>query len=74
MLIEIYTKTGCPACQKAKQLLESKGLSFQEWELGRNITRDELKSRFPTATHVPIVMVDNRQYSLDNLPQMLLEA
>jgi glutaredoxin 3 len=28
--IEIYTKTFCPYCWRAKQLLESKGLKFEE--------------------------------------------
>jgi glutaredoxin 3 len=28
--IEIYTKTFCPYCWRAKQLLESKGLQFEE--------------------------------------------
>jgi glutaredoxin 3 len=28
--IEIYTKTFCPYCWRAKELLESKGLQFEE--------------------------------------------
>jgi glutaredoxin 3 len=28
--IEIYTKTFCPYCWRAKQLLETKGLQFEE--------------------------------------------
>jgi glutaredoxin 3 len=29
-VIEIYTKTFCPYCWRAKTLLESKGVAFQE--------------------------------------------
>jgi len=29
-LVEIYTKTFCPYCWRAKMLLESKGVAFQE--------------------------------------------
>jgi glutaredoxin 3 len=29
-VIEIYTKTFCPYCWRAKSLLESKGVSFKE--------------------------------------------
>ena len=36
--IEIYTKEWCPYCAKAKALLKSKGLSYQEV----NVTSDEV--------------------------------
>lgn len=29
-VVEIYTKTFCPYCWRAKSLLESKGIEFQE--------------------------------------------
>jgi glutaredoxin 3 len=30
LVVEIYTKTFCPYCWRAKMLLESKGVAFQE--------------------------------------------
>ena len=30
MVVEIYTKTFCPYCWRAKMLLEAKGVAFQE--------------------------------------------
>jgi glutaredoxin len=35
--VEIYTKEWCPYCAKAKALLKSKGLSYQELD----VTTDE---------------------------------
>ena len=29
-IVEIYTKTFCPYCWRAKQLLEAKGVAYQE--------------------------------------------
>ena len=30
-IVKIYTKTHCPACDLAKQILSKKGVSFQEY-------------------------------------------
>lgn len=34
MNIIIYSKAQCPNCMSAKQLLNSKGLSYQEFDVG----------------------------------------
>ena len=34
--IEIYTKSYCPYCTRAKALLESKGVSFDEYEVSND--------------------------------------
>lgn len=73
MIIELYTKPGCPACQRTKQILENMGYSYIEYEMGRNITRDELKARFPDATHVPIIIVDQQKIKSADEMKLLLE-
>lgn len=73
MLIEIYTKQDCPGCQRTKQILKTYGYNYTEYELGKNISREELKARFPTAKHVPIIIVDNNEVAVNDL-QLLLEA
>ena len=40
--VKIYTKTTCPACVLAKQILEQKGAPFQEFNMDDK--PDELKS------------------------------
>ena len=31
--VEVYTKWGCPYCARAKQLLDSKGVSYEEFDV-----------------------------------------
>ena len=72
MLIEIFTRPDCPACQRTKTLLKNSGYNYTEWELGRNITREDLLLRFPYAKFVPIIIVDNEMRDNAGL-QLLLE-
>lgn len=59
--IEIYTSFLCGYCYRAKKLLESKGVEFQEIDVmvgpGR---RSEMKERSGGRTSVPQVFVDGR--------------
>lgn len=73
MLIEIYTKPNCPACFKTKKFLAEYHLPYKEFVLGENITRDEVKAKFPTAKYVPIVIVDGVERDVVSM-QLLLEG
>ncbi|MGH6886398.1 MAG: glutaredoxin 3 [Geminicoccales bacterium] len=59
--IQIYTSFLCGYCYRAKKLLESKGIEFQEIDVmagpGR---RAEMKERSGGRTSVPQVFVDGR--------------
>lgn len=39
--IEIYTTSYCPYCQRAKALLDSKGVTYQEIDVERDTARRE---------------------------------
>lgn len=63
----IYSKPNCPNCISAKQLLESKQLPFQVFELdiGQDKKADvtyytvqQLKERVPTAQSVPQIFIE----------------
>ncbi|MBW2451406.1 MAG: glutaredoxin 3 [Deltaproteobacteria bacterium] len=58
--IEIYTKPHCPYCQRAKGLLQIKGVSFIEYD----VTDDPVKSREMVQRSkretVPEIFIDNR--------------
>ena len=54
----VYTKDNCPACVTLKASLVKAGESFKEVLIGRDITREEFMSKFPTVRTVPYV-VDN---------------
>ena len=46
-MIEIYGKTQCPFCDKAKQLCEREGLDFVYKQLDTDFTREDLFEQFP---------------------------
>lgn len=58
--IEIYTKATCPFCHRAKALLNSKGVSFQELPIdGDSAKREEMIQRSGRTT-VPQVFIDGK--------------
>ncbi|HEY8435183.1 MAG TPA: glutaredoxin 3 [Sphingomicrobium sp.] len=59
--VEIYTKTFCPYCWRAKQLLDSKGVRYVEIsvDLGGEI-REQMIQRANGRTTVPQIFV--REY------------
>jgi len=59
--VEIYTKAFCGYCFRAKRLLESKGIEYQEHEVyfgGRE--REEMIQRSGGRTTVPQIFIDGR--------------
>lgn len=57
-MIEIFGKTQCPFCDKAKALCEQKGLEYTYKQLDTDFTREELFEEFPTARTFPQIRVD----------------
>lgn len=68
----IYTKDNCPYCTRAKALLNSKGVTYEERILdvyGRDdraltesqhwVTRDDLLAAYPAAKTVPQIWLDD---------------
>lgn len=59
--VEIYTKMWCPYCIRAKQLLESKGASYEEFDITMGgPKRAEMLDRSNGRTTVPQVFIDGR--------------
>lgn len=56
--VEIYSKDNCPYCNRAKQLLTTMNISFNEQKLDRDFTREIILQKFPNAKTYPIVVVD----------------
>lgn len=61
--VVIYTTPFCPYCARAKQLLDSKGVTYEEIDLythpGR---RDEMIRRAEGRTTVPQIFIDGAPY------------
>ncbi len=59
--IEIYTKTYCGYCWRARDLLESKGVSYEEYVIdGGGPKREEMIQRANGRTTVPQIFIDGR--------------
>jgi glutaredoxin 3 len=59
--VEIYTKTFCPYCWRAKHLLESKGIEYHEIAVDfGGEAREEMIRRANGRTTVPQIFIDGR--------------
>ena len=57
--IEIYTTTICPYCHAAKDLLQKKGVAFDEINLNQQPQlRDTMVTRAQGGTTVPQIFID----------------
>lgn len=61
MNITMYTRTSppCPYCNQAKALANSKNLSYENIDIGTDITLQEFKEKFPNVQTVPLIIVDD---------------
>jgi glutaredoxin 3 len=75
MKITIYTKSACPNCVAAKQLLKSKRLEYEEVELDpHGVILEELLSTYPDARQMPQIFInDQRVGGFAGLQQALKE-
>ncbi|MCA3254992.1 MAG: glutaredoxin 3 [Alphaproteobacteria bacterium] len=59
--VEIYTKFLCPYCTRAKSLLTSKGVEFEEYDITMGgPKRAEMLERAAGRTTVPQVFIDGK--------------
>ena len=62
MNITIYTKSNCPNCVSAKQLLKSKGLDYSERDLTNDLVKQaELFAAYPDARQMPQIFIDGQR-------------
>jgi glutaredoxin 3 len=70
--VTIYSKDNCPYCVQAKRLLEEKGKSYKEINIGRDIRRDDFMSLFPNVRTVPFIIIDGDEIGgFDKLTEWL---
>ena len=59
--IEIYTKAFCPYCHRAKALLDSKGVEYEEIDISMGgPRRAEMIQRAGGGTTVPQIFIDGK--------------
>lgn len=54
----VYSKDNCPACDTLKAKLASEEVVFQEIKLGRDMTVEEFKKKFPFVRSVPYMEIE----------------
>lgn len=57
-MLEIYTRNGCPYCEKLKLILESFDVTFVSQNLDDNFTREEFYEKFGNDATFPQVLLD----------------
>jgi glutaredoxin 3 len=59
--VEIYTRFGCPFCDRALALLDAKGAGYEETDVGAAAgARQEMIQRAGGRTTVPQIFIDGR--------------
>ena len=60
MKVEIYSKSHCPFCQKAKQWFDSHGYDYTETVLDNEEERLSFYQRVPNARSMPQIFIDDK--------------
>jgi glutaredoxin 3 len=61
--VVIYTTPTCPYCQRARRLLDGKGVAFRDIDVSRDPSlREEMTGRAQGRTTVPQVFIDGTPY------------
>lgn len=62
MNIIIYTKSNCPNCVAAKQLMKSKGLEYTEHDVEKDpVALCTLLESYPEARQMPQIFINNQR-------------
>ena len=56
----VWSKDSCPFCVQAKALLESKDIEFEERNVSKDWTREQLLEAVPNARTVPQIFLDDK--------------
>lgn len=60
MKFTVYSKNGCPYCNKIKQVLDFSSLDYVVYNLGEHFSREDFYSEFGPNSTFPQVIMDNR--------------
>ena len=61
MNFAVYTKEGCPYCDKVKEVLQLTGSSFVVYNLDEHFDRDSFYGEFGQGSTFPQVVVDGKK-------------
>jgi glutaredoxin 3 len=61
MDITIYTTSGCTYCQKIKELMRRADIEYETILVGKDISREEFKMKYPFAPGFPYTIIDGQE-------------
>jgi glutaredoxin 3 len=71
----VWSKDQCPFCVQAKNLLEMKGIEYEERNVSKDWTKEQLLEAVPGARTVPQIFLDGELVGgFDKLKQRLTDA
>lgn len=56
----VWSKDQCPYCDQAKSLLKIKGITYEERNISRDWSREQLLEAVPTARTVPQIFINDQ--------------
>jgi len=56
----VWSKNQCPYCEQAKSLLKMKGIDYEERNINKDYTREQLLEAVPNARTVPQIFLDDK--------------
>ena len=60
MMVEIWGKTACPFCTKAKALCDKLEIKYTYKQLDEDFTREQVFEEFPTARTFPQIKINGK--------------
>ncbi len=61
MNITIYTSSGCIYCEKIKELMKRANVEYEAVLIGKDISRQEFKNKYPFASGFPYTIIDGKE-------------
>lgn len=61
MNITLYTKSACPNCVAAKNLLKAKGLPYSEVDMDNDAERAVFAEQHPSVRQMPQIFIDGQR-------------
>ena len=60
MNFTVYSKDGCPYCDRIKQVLELAQFSYREYKLDQHFTKQQFQMEFGGDAHYPQCAIGNK--------------
>ncbi len=75
MQIKLYTRRNCSLCDYSKKELQKNNLPYTEVLIDEQISREDIKKKYPDAKMLPIIVVDGTWIGgRDDLVRMLKQG